>query len=120
MVNAKFEGKGLEHRVDHRPYEQQGLDLLPTIHGGVAVRQMEAKGATTDRGDLNRWIKRSTIYWGILGKNHCLDRLDQSGKGAAGKGTISSRHHILISRVRGTRIWPARIRTVHIQKTVHN
>ncbi len=42
MVNAKFEQKGLTCRVDHRSYERQGLDLLPTVHEGVAVRQMEA------------------------------------------------------------------------------
>ena len=59
MVNAKFEEKGLTCRVDHRSYERQGLDLLPAIHEGVAVRQMEAKGIPTDKGDLNRWIKKA-------------------------------------------------------------
>ena len=59
MVNAKFEEKGLTCRIDHRSYERQGLDLLPTIHEGVAVRQMEAKGITTDKGDFNRWIKKA-------------------------------------------------------------
>ena len=59
MVNAKFEEKGLMCRVDHRSYERQELDLLPTIHEGVAVRQMEAKGITTNKGDLNRWIKKA-------------------------------------------------------------
>ena len=59
MVNAKFEEKGLTCRVDHRSYARQGLDLLPTVHEGVAVRQMEAKGVTTDKGDLNRWIKKT-------------------------------------------------------------
>ncbi len=59
MVNAKFEEKELTCRVDHRAYERQGLDLLPTIHEGVAVRQMEAKGITTNKGDFNRWIKKA-------------------------------------------------------------
>ena len=59
MVNAKFEEKGLTCRVDHRSYERQGLDLLPTVHEGVAVRQMEAKGIATDKGDLNRLIKKA-------------------------------------------------------------
>ena len=59
MVNAKFEQKGLMCRVDHRSYERQELDLLPTIHEGVAVRQMEAKSITTDKGDLNRWKKKA-------------------------------------------------------------
>ena len=35
MVNAKFEEKGLTCRIDHRSYERQGLDLLPTVHEGV-------------------------------------------------------------------------------------
>lgn len=59
MVNAKFEEKGLTCRIDHRSYERQGLDLLPTVHEGVAVRQMEAKGITTDKGDFNRWIRKA-------------------------------------------------------------
>ena len=59
MVNAKFEEKGLTCRIDHRSYERQELDLLPTVHEGVAVRQMEAKGITTDKGDMNRWIKKA-------------------------------------------------------------
>ena len=59
MVNAKFAEKGLECRVDHRSYERQGLELLPTVHEGVAVRQMEAKGISTDKGKFNRWIKKA-------------------------------------------------------------
>ena len=59
MVNAKFEEKGLTCRVDHRSYERQGVDTLPTIHEGVAVRQMEAKGVTTDKGDFNRWVRKT-------------------------------------------------------------
>lgn len=58
MVNAKFEEKGLTCRIDHRSYERQGLDIVPTVHEGVAVRQMEAKGITTGKGDLNRRIKK--------------------------------------------------------------
>ena len=57
MCNAKFEEKGNSERIDHRSYERQGIDLLPTIHEGPAVRQMEAKGICTDKGEFNRWIK---------------------------------------------------------------
>ena len=57
MVNDAFERKGLDVRIDHRSYERQGLDLIPTIHEGPNVRQMEAKGIKTDKGELNRWIK---------------------------------------------------------------
>ena len=57
MCNAKFEEKGLLERIDHRSYERQGVDILPTIHEGPSVRQMEAKGIRTDKGEFNRWIK---------------------------------------------------------------
>lgn len=57
MVNAKFVEKGLSVRIDHRSYERQGIDQLPTVHEGVAVRQMEAKGIPTDKGSLNRLIR---------------------------------------------------------------
>ncbi len=57
MCNAKFEEKGLPERIDHRSYERQGVDVLPTIHEGPSVRQMEAKGIRTDKGEFNRWIK---------------------------------------------------------------
>ena len=57
MCNAKFEEKNLPCRIDHRSYERQGVDVLPTIHEGPSVRQMEAKGIRTDKGDFNRWIK---------------------------------------------------------------
>ena len=57
MCNAKFAEKGLPCRIDHRSYLRQGLDLLPTVHEGPAVRQMEARGIATDKGELNRWIK---------------------------------------------------------------
>ena len=57
LCNAKFKDKGLECRIDHRSYEKQGIDQAPTVHEGVAVRQMEAKGIVTDKGEHNRWIR---------------------------------------------------------------
>lgn len=57
LCNAKFEEKGLPCSIDHRSYQRQGLDILPTVHEGPAVRQMEARGIRTGKGDLNRWIK---------------------------------------------------------------
>ena len=57
LCNAKFKDKGLECRIDHRSYEKQGIDQAPTVHEGVAVRQMEAKGIATDKGERNRWIR---------------------------------------------------------------
>ena len=61
LCNAKFKDKGLECRIDHRSYEKQGIDQAPTVHEGVAVRQMEARGMTTDKGERNRWIRSANV-----------------------------------------------------------
>ena len=54
--NAKFEEKQLAVKVDNRSYKRQGIEQIPTIHEGPAVRQMEARGIKTDKGNLNRLI----------------------------------------------------------------
>ena len=59
LCNEKFEEKGLPDRIDHRSFERQGIDQIPTVHEGPSVRQMEEKGILTDKGDLNRWIRRT-------------------------------------------------------------
>ena len=62
MCNAKFEEKGLDVRIDHRSYERQGVELLPTQHEGPTVRAMEKKGIKTEKGEFNRWIKRTNAF----------------------------------------------------------
>ena len=62
MCNAKFEEKGLDVRIDHRSYERQGVELLPTRHEGPTVRAMEKKGIKTEKGEFNRWIKRTNAF----------------------------------------------------------
>lgn len=57
LCNAKFAEKGLPCRIDPRSYLRQGLAILPTVHEGPAVRQMEARGIATDKGEVNRWIR---------------------------------------------------------------
>ena len=57
LCNAKFAEKELPCRIDHRSYERQGVDLLPTVHEGPTVRAMERKGIATEKGEFNRWIK---------------------------------------------------------------
>ena len=68
LCNAKLEEKGLPCRIDHRSFERQGVDQLPTVHEGVAVRQMEAKGIVTDKGEHNRWIKSASAMLRTLGE----------------------------------------------------
>ena len=57
LCNTKFAEKGLDERIDHRSYERQGVELLPTVHEGPTVRAMEKQGIATEKGSLNRWIK---------------------------------------------------------------
>lgn len=57
-VNLCLEQKGLEERIDHRSFADQGKDEQPTIHEGVAARAMEKKGIVSVRCELNRQIKR--------------------------------------------------------------
>ena len=59
LCNAKFAEKGLDCRIDHRSYERQDVEQIPTQHEGPTVRAMEAKGICTDKGDLNRWIRKT-------------------------------------------------------------
>ena len=59
LCNAKFAEKGLGCRIDHRSFERQGVEQLPTQHEGPTVRAMEAKGIRTDKGDFNRWIRKT-------------------------------------------------------------
>ena len=69
VCNAKFVEKGLDIRIDHRSYERQGLDLLPTVHEGAAVQAMEKKGIRTEKGEFNRWIKATNaVIRDIRGK----------------------------------------------------
>ena len=49
LCNAKFAEKGIDVRIDHRSYERQGVDLLPTVHEGATVRAMEKKGICLQR-----------------------------------------------------------------------
>ena len=60
-VNAALEKQNLEIRVDHRSYERQGIDQIPTIHLGVAAHQMEQKGIATERGNVNREIRLANL-----------------------------------------------------------
>ena len=64
LVNEEFRKRGIKEQIDHRSYAEQGIDLIPQVHEGPHVRNMEAKGIATEKGNLNRWIKE--INKGIL------------------------------------------------------
>ena len=57
IANKYLSENEIADRIDHRSFERQGVEQIPTIHLGVAASQMERKGITTERGNINREIK---------------------------------------------------------------
>ena len=55
--NREFEKKELNVRVDHRSYEDQGIDKIPTKHLGKSAKAMERRLIASDRGEVNREIQ---------------------------------------------------------------
>ena len=47
-INEKLREKGINQTVDHRSYEEQGIEKIPTIHEGATARQMEKRGKVSD------------------------------------------------------------------------
>ena len=56
-VNRYLEKLNHAVRIDHRSYERQGIEQIPTVHLGVATFQMEKRGIRTERSNLNREIE---------------------------------------------------------------
>lgn len=46
-----------EQQIDHRSYERQGVEQIPTIHEGYVARQMEQRGQVSELCQMNREIK---------------------------------------------------------------
>ena len=61
LVNDTFREKSIDAAVDHRSYKKQGLDIVPQIHEGPHVREMEKKGIRTAKGELNRFIRNMNM-----------------------------------------------------------
>ena len=61
ITNKYLEENSIQKKVDHRSYQRQGIEQIPTIHLGVSATQMEKKGIATDRGNINREIKHQNM-----------------------------------------------------------
>ncbi len=60
--NAVNEKLGLDERWEYRSYQEQGIELIPTIHLGPSASALERKGIHTEKGDINREIiRRNTV-----------------------------------------------------------
>lgn len=49
-------------RVDHRSFERQGIERIPTIHEGYVARQIEENGQTAERCEINRDIMAANTF----------------------------------------------------------
>ena len=52
IQNRYLEANDRPERVDLRSYARQGLDIVPTVHEGAAVRQMEKRGIQNEYRQL--------------------------------------------------------------------
>ena len=59
ISNEFLERAGSAERIDHRSNAERGIDEIPTVHMGVAACQMEKKGIATEKGELNRNIRKA-------------------------------------------------------------
>ena len=66
MQNRYLEMVNSPVRVDLRSYEKQGMDIIPTVHMGAAVTQMERRGIQTNIGNLNRDIKAANRMMSVI------------------------------------------------------
>jgi Ti-type conjugative transfer relaxase TraA len=53
FANKALEEKGLNIRIDHRSFEDQGIALAPTQHVGVQASRMQDRGMDTERQRLD-------------------------------------------------------------------
>jgi len=68
-VNAAYELAGLDLRVDHRTYKEQGLDLIPTVHEGkyITVEEKRLKEEYEER--IARGEKAELIHTDVRNLN---------------------------------------------------
>lgn len=63
--NSYFESFGIDARIDHRSFKDQGINREPQIHEGVMARDMQQKGKTSDRIQKNNEIKERNRIGGF-------------------------------------------------------
>lgn len=56
-VNHILEKRGLDVRIDHRSYKEQGIDLIPTIHEGWYAKSLADKGLSSRVVEENNKIR---------------------------------------------------------------
>lgn len=62
MCNQSLKENGINQQIDHRSYEEQGINQVATVHMGVEAFRAEKRGIQTDRGDINREILKDNEF----------------------------------------------------------
>ena len=62
MCNQSLKENGINQQIDHRSYEEQGVNQIATVHMGVEAFRAEKRGIQTDRGNLNREILKDNEF----------------------------------------------------------
>ena len=91
ISNAYLERAGHPERIDYRSNAERGIDELPTVHMGVAACQMEKKGIATEKGELNRNIRKANrLIRGNQGADWKAQRMGLANCSRRGKPPRSS------------------------------
>lgn len=61
-----------DQQIDHRSFERQEIERIPTIHEGYVARQMEQNGQTADRCEINREIRSANMELNSLDHQQSL------------------------------------------------
>ena len=72
LTNHYLEKQNFLERIDHRSYQRQGIEHIPTIHMGVSATQMERKGIVTEKGNRNREIREQNRLLKEVSQRICV------------------------------------------------
>lgn len=54
IINEHLAAAHADIRVDHRSFQERGIERQPSTHLGPAATEMQRRGEQTERGDINR------------------------------------------------------------------
>lgn len=62
IANKELKRSGIKDRIDHRSYEEQNINLIPTKHEGSATTEARRNGKIIGIAKLNEEIKRENYF----------------------------------------------------------
>lgn len=68
LCNRYLQENNIDKKVDHRSFKRQAVKQIPTIHLGAATSALERKGIRTEKGDINREIKKQNQLLKAIGE----------------------------------------------------